>query len=164
VTIQTISSKELPISHESKSEWPEITPGERFSIRVSSEETNGAYTMLEILAEHRNGTAMHVHEKEDEHFLILEGTGHFANGDQRVDVPAGARITVSKGVPHCWCNLSETPLRMLVVFTPGGFDELFRATAKGGDINIAALLDKLGTRFVGPALFDNIYTISSPRS
>jgi hypothetical protein len=36
--------------------------------------------------------------------------------------------------------------------------------AKGGDIDIAAHLDKFGTRLVGPALFDNIYTRFSPRS
>jgi hypothetical protein len=53
---------------------------------------------------------------------------------------------------------------MLVLFTPGGIDELFRTTAKGGDIDIAAHLDKFGTRLVGPGLFDNIYTRFSPRS
>jgi hypothetical protein len=53
---------------------------------------------------------------------------------------------------------------MLVLFTPGGIDEMFRTTAKGGDSNIAAILDKFGTRIVGPTLFDNIYTRFSPRS
>jgi hypothetical protein len=109
--MQTKSSKGLPIRHHTKSEWSEVTPGERFSIRVSSEETNGAYTMLEVIADHRNGTPMHVHQNEDEHF-----------------------------------------------------NELFRTTAKGGDHNIAAILDKFGTTIVGPALFDNIYTRFSPRS
>ena len=97
--------------HDSKSEWFEITAGERFSIRVSSEETESAYTMLEVVADHRNGTPMHVHQNEDEHFIILEGTAHFAYGDKTVDAPAGANITVSKGIRHAWCNLSEGALR-----------------------------------------------------
>jgi mannose-6-phosphate isomerase-like protein (cupin superfamily) len=164
MTIQTKSLNELPIGHQSKSEWSEITPGERFSIRVSSEETNSAYTMLEIVADHRNGTPMHVHQNEDEHFIILEGTAHFAYGDKTVEVPAGTNITVRRGIPHAWCNLSKSPLHMLVLFTPGGIDEMFRTTAKGGDSNIAAILDKFGTRIVGPTLFDNIYTRFSPRS
>jgi mannose-6-phosphate isomerase-like protein (cupin superfamily) len=150
--------------HDSKSEWSEITPGERFSIRVSSEETNSAYTMLEIVADHRNGTSMHVHQNEDEHFIILEGTARLAYGDKTVDAPAGTNITVSKGIHHAWCNLSESPLRMLVLFTPGGIDEMFRTTSNGGANNIADLLDKFGTRIVGPTLYDNIYTIFSPRS
>jgi mannose-6-phosphate isomerase-like protein (cupin superfamily) len=162
--MQTKSFKELPINHETKSEWSEVTPGERFSIRVSSEETNGAYTMLEVVADHWNGTPMHVHQNEDEHFMILEGTAHLAYGDRTVDAPAGTNITVSKGIHHAWCNLSKSSLRMLVLFTPGGIDELFRTTAKGDNHNIAAILDKFGTRIVGPALFDNIYTRFSPRS
>lgn len=156
--------KGLPISHGSKSEWSDITPGERFSIRVPSEETNGAYTMLEIVADHRNGTPMHVHQNEDEHFIILEGTARFAYGDKTADAPAGTNITVRRGIPHAWCNLCKSSLRMLVLFTPGGIDELFRTAAKSGDTDIAALLDKFGTRMVGPALFDNIYTRFSPRS
>jgi mannose-6-phosphate isomerase-like protein (cupin superfamily) len=72
----TTSSNQVPISHESKNEWSEITPGERFSIRVSSKETNSVYTMLEIVVDHRKGTPMHIHQNEDEHFIILEGTAH----------------------------------------------------------------------------------------
>jgi mannose-6-phosphate isomerase-like protein (cupin superfamily) len=164
MAIHTTSSNQLPISHESKNEWSEITPGERFSIRVSSEETNSVYTMLEIVADHRNGTPMHIHQNEDEHFIILEGTAHLACGDKTVDAPAGTSISVSRGIHHAWCNLSKTPLRMLVLFTPGGIDEMFRTTAQGGDNNIAALLEKFGTRIVGPTLVDNIYTRFSPRS
>jgi len=84
--------------------------------------------------------------------------------EKTVDAPTGTNITVSKGIPHAWCNLSESPLRMLVLFMPGGLDELFRMAAKDGDLNIAALLDKFGTRMIGPTLFDNIYTIFSPRA
>jgi hypothetical protein len=51
---------------------------------------------------------------------------------------------------------------MLVLFTPGGIDVLFRTTAKSGLINEATLLEKFGTKMVGPALFENIYTILSP--
>jgi mannose-6-phosphate isomerase-like protein (cupin superfamily) len=164
MAIHTTSSNQLPISHESKNEWSEITPGERFSIRVSSKETNSVYTMLEIVVDHRNGTPMHIHQNEDEHFIILEGTAHLACGDKTVDAPAGTSISVSRGIHHAWCNLSKTPLRMLVLFTPGGIDEMFRTTAQGGDNNIAALLEKFGTRIVGPTLVDNIYTRFSPRS
>ena len=32
--------------------------------------------MLEIVVDHRNGTPMRIHQNEDEHFIILEGTAH----------------------------------------------------------------------------------------
>jgi hypothetical protein len=31
--------------------WSDVTPGERFSIRVSSEDSDGSNTMLEVFAE-----------------------------------------------------------------------------------------------------------------
>jgi mannose-6-phosphate isomerase-like protein (cupin superfamily) len=164
VKIQTKISKGLRTCHRGQSEWSEVTPGELFSIRVSSEDSNGAYTMLEVVADRQNGTPMHIHQNQDEHFIILEGTAHFVYGDKTVDAPAGTNITVSRGIPHAWCNLSESPLRMLVLFTPGGIDELFRTIAKSGAINETALFDKYGTVLVGPALYENIYTIVSPRS
>jgi mannose-6-phosphate isomerase-like protein (cupin superfamily) len=143
--------------------WSEVTRGERFTIRTTSAETNGAFTMLEIVAEPRNGVPMHVHENEEEHFIVLEGTAHMANGDRRVDVVAGSSITVGKGVPHAWCNLSNIPLRMLVVFTPGGIEELFRQSPLLNDGDKVALANKYGTRITGPALFDDLHTIYSPR-
>jgi hypothetical protein len=35
-----------------------------------------------------------------------------------------AFITLSKGVPHAWCNLSHSPLRMVVIALPGGCEEI----------------------------------------
>ncbi|MCA6111611.1 cupin domain-containing protein [Bradyrhizobium cenepequi] len=145
-------------------EWSEVTRGERYLIRTSSEDTDGAYSMLEIVADPRNGVPMHVHDNEEEHFIILEGRAFIANGDSRVEVGVGSSITIGRGVPHAWCNLSEdVPLRMLVLFSPGGLEELFRRNAGTEPADMIALAEKFGTRITGSALFDNLYTISSPR-
>jgi hypothetical protein len=90
--VQKTFSKGLPINHGSRCEWPSVTPGEHFSVRVSSEETDGTYTMLEIVADHRNGTPMHLHQNEDEHFIILEGMAHLPYGEKTVNAPAGTNI------------------------------------------------------------------------
>ena len=145
-------------------EWREVTPGERFIIRTSSEDTNGLYSMLEVVADPQNGVPIHIHANEDEHFIILDGTAHMAIGDKRWDLESGSSVTVPKGVPHAWCNRSNTPLRMLVLFSPGGIDELFRENARRDNVDVMALADKFGTRMIGPALFDNIYTVLSPRA
>jgi mannose-6-phosphate isomerase-like protein (cupin superfamily) len=159
----TISTKEHTIGHACMYHWQEVTPGERFIIRTPSGDTNGLYSMLEVIADPRNGVPIHVHENEDEHFIVLEGTAHIAIGDKRSDVEVGSSITVPKGIPHAWCNRSNTPLRMLVLFSPGGIDELFRENAGRDNVDVMALADKFGTRMIGPALFDDIYTILSPR-
>ncbi len=163
VTALKISTEE-PNSHQGNGEWLQITPGERFKVRTSVDETEGAYTMLEMVAAPRNGAPMHIHKNEDEHFIVLEGTLHIVNGDKTLDAPAGTAVTVSKGVPHGWCNLADTPVRMLLVFSPGKIEGLFKETAVRESDDIAALLDKFGVLIVGPALPEGIYTVFSPRA
>jgi mannose-6-phosphate isomerase-like protein (cupin superfamily) len=144
--------------------WREHTPGERYIIRTSFDETNGAYSILEVLADHLNGVVQHVHQNEDEHVLVLEGKAYFANGDKRVVLTAGSVLTVVKGVSHAWCILDAIPLRMLVIFTPGGLDEMFRKTEKVRDpLSLASIHKTFGTAMTGPALFDNIFTKECPR-
>ena len=85
-----------------------------------------------------------------------------ANDDRTSEVGAGAAVTVNKGVPHAWCNLSEVPLRLLVVFSPGNVEGLFRKVAERQSDDIAAILQRFGCRVVGPALLENIHRFNSP--
>ena len=162
MTTSEIRTAVLPNGPHGNGEWLQITPGERFKIRTSVEETEGAFATLKLVADPRNGTPMHVHKNEDEHFIVLEGTLHIANGDQTSDAPAGTTVTVGRGVPHAWCNLSEVPLRMLLVFSPGHIERLFREVAARENDDISAILDKFGCLIVGSALLEGAYSISSP--
>ena len=164
MTASKESTGVLPNTHQIKSEWLQITPGERFKIRTSVEETAGAYTMLELLVDSRNGVPMHIHRNEDEHFIVLDGTLHVAIGDKTLDAVAGTAVTVSKGIPHAWCNLSDTPLRILVVLSPGHIEGLFRAVAvRQSDDELPPLAERYGIEIIGPALHEGIYSITSPR-
>jgi mannose-6-phosphate isomerase-like protein (cupin superfamily) len=147
-----IESQAQSINHHSKGEWLQTRPGERCLIRISAADTNGAYSVVEIVSDAGDGTPMHLHQKEDEHFIVLEGTARIASGDRFFDAPAGTAVTLSKGVPHAWCNLSNSPLRMVVIASPGGVEEILRLIAQGGDIDIVALAEKFGVRNVGPML------------
>jgi quercetin dioxygenase-like cupin family protein len=145
------SSKELSNGLERAEEWSEVTRGERYIVRVSSEQTNGAYSMLEIVADPRNGVPMHIHDNEEEHFIILEGKALIANGDSRAETSAGSSVTIARGVPHAWCNLSEdAPLRMLVLFSPGGLEALFRENATLEPADKVALANKIRHSNHGP--------------
>ncbi|MCA6112589.1 cupin domain-containing protein [Bradyrhizobium cenepequi] len=140
------SLKEPSNGHERENEWSEVIRGERYIIRTSSAETKGIYSMLEVVADARNGVPMHVHDDADEHFIILGGRAFIANGDRKAEVAAGSSITMARGVPHAWCNPSEdAPLRMLVIFSPGGLEELFRRHATTELAEMTALANKYGT-------------------
>jgi mannose-6-phosphate isomerase-like protein (cupin superfamily) len=112
------------ISHENKNEWLQTRPEERCLIRVSSTDTNGAYSVVEIVSDPGDGTPVHIHQNEDEHFIILEGTVRIAHGHKTFDAAAGTAVTLGKGISHAWSNLSDSPLRMVVIASPGGCEEI----------------------------------------
>jgi hypothetical protein len=58
MTTSEIPTEALPNGHQGNGEWLQITPGERFKIRTSVEETEGAFATHELVADPRNGTPM----------------------------------------------------------------------------------------------------------
>ena len=146
-----------------ESEWLENTPGERFKIQTSSSDTGGAYLMLEFEAAPRIGVPLHTHDNEEEHFIIVEGTAQIAVGDKTQDFPAGTSITVGKGIPHAWCNLTDSPVRFLVIFTPGRIEGMFRAIAAKKVDDVKAFASSYGTRIIGPAMHPGLNNIFTPR-
>jgi quercetin dioxygenase-like cupin family protein len=148
---QSGSRNQTPTS-DSDSDWLQTRPGERCLIRTSAADTNGAYSVVEIVAEAGDSTPIHVHQNEDEHFLILEGAARIAYGDKMLDAAAGETISLSRGIPHAWGNASAYPLRMVVIASPGGCEEALRIITKGGDIDLAALAKKFNIRVIGPPL------------
>ncbi|NDW05699.1 cupin domain-containing protein [Jiella pacifica] len=162
-----IPEKRLPAAPDAGPEWREVTPGERFIIRVPAAATRGIYTMLEILAEPRNGVPMHVHANEEEHFVILEGTVNFVRGDDISELSAGDSVTVTRGTPHAWCNLSDGPVRVLIIFSPGHLGRTFRLIGSLQGNDLAAVLESNesdGSTVLGPPPFENIYSVLTPRA
>lgn len=156
----------LPINPNVDSEWREVTPGERFRLLTSAADTNGIYTIIEMVGEARNGVPVHTHANEEEHFVVLEGSVHLTNGDQSLSLSAGDAATVKRGTPHAWCNLSDEPVRMLIIFSPGHMEKAFRmiGALSNGDLEaIASSAENSGSTIVGPPPFDNIYSVLSPR-
>jgi len=64
----------------------------------------------------------HVHKDEDDAFYILEGEMTFTFGNKSAPAPPGTFVLVPPGVPHGFRNDGETPVRMLNVHAPAGFD------------------------------------------
>jgi mannose-6-phosphate isomerase-like protein (cupin superfamily) len=64
----------------------------------------------------------HVHAEEDDAFYILEGELTFTFGDERVAAPPGTFVLVPPGVAHGFQNDGASPMRMLNIHAPAGFD------------------------------------------
>jgi len=145
--------------------WLQVTPDEQLRIRVTAAQTMQAYSVIEIVADPHNGVPLHVHNNEEEHFIVLDGTLDIAVGNRRWDAAAGSCVTVKRGEPHAWCNPSDnTPLHMLAVFSPGRIERLFTAAADVDDVDrIAAIAGRYGTQLIGPPLHERVHSIYSPR-
>lgn len=133
-------------------EWLQWLPGERVAIRVASDITRGSYTVLEVEAGPRSGPPLHVHQNEDEHFIVLEGAVRIVCGERSEDVPAGMTLTVPRGVPHARANLSDAPARMLAIFSPGRIEGLFRQLPAVDRDGIETVAAAYGCRMVGAPL------------
>jgi mannose-6-phosphate isomerase-like protein (cupin superfamily) len=74
-------------------------------------------------------TPLHVHEREDELFHILEGEHVFECGPDRFDVGPGHFLALPRLVPHAHHRVVPGAGRFLVMTCPGGFDGFFRMLA-----------------------------------
>jgi mannose-6-phosphate isomerase-like protein (cupin superfamily) len=134
-------------------EWLQARPGELFLIRIPSSATNGSYSVTEIVSNPGDSTPVHVHEKEDEHMLVVEGIARVLSGDRTFDAAAGTMVSLARGVPHAWGNPTETPIRLAITATPGGCEEALRLIATSGDrLDLRAIADRFAVRQIGPPL------------
>ena len=133
--------------------WLETRPGEHCLIRVSAKDTNGLYSVVEIVSDPGDGTPLHVHEREDEHLVVLEGAARIAYGDKVFDGQTGDVVTLRHGIPHAWGNRSKAPLRIVFVVLPGGCEEALELIANGRPTDIPAIAEKFQIRVIGPTPF-----------
>jgi mannose-6-phosphate isomerase-like protein (cupin superfamily) len=65
----------------------------------------------------------HVHDEEDDAFLILEGELTFDLDDGPAAAGPGTFVLIPPGVRHGFTNHTSEPVRMLNIHAPGGFDQ-----------------------------------------
>jgi quercetin dioxygenase-like cupin family protein len=132
--------------------WYDAAAGERIAVRLSSRDTNGAYAIVESVAAPGCCVPMHLHQNEEEHFVVLAGTYRFAVGDKIFDAAAGTSVTVPKGAPHAWRNLSSSPSRLLVIFTPGGLERMIQDVINAPAGKVEEVAARYGCLIVGPPI------------
>jgi quercetin dioxygenase-like cupin family protein len=93
-------------------------------IRATAEMTNGAFG----LAEHWSmppgfASPYHTHHLEDEAFYVLEGTLAVVCGGEWMTAGPGAFVFGPREIPHGFKVVGDTPVRMLLLCSPGGFEK-----------------------------------------
>lgn len=95
------------------------------TFKVLSEETKGAYAILEQQIPAGHGPPLHVHRHETEIFYILEGQFEFTVGDKKVPAPVGTTLVGPRDIPHTFRNIGSEVGRLLLTVIPGRFSNYF---------------------------------------
>ncbi|HEU0075549.1 MAG TPA: cupin domain-containing protein [Dehalococcoidia bacterium] len=133
-------------------------PGHPIEFKATSGDTRGAYALIEGRVT-GDGPPQHVHQHEEEAFYILEGELNVKLGDETVNAKPGAFILVPRGTTHTFWNAGSTPAKLLVLFSPGGFEDYFAEVVGEGNIDTEtfiargmAVAEKYHLDIVGPPL------------
>src|SRR5258708_28551170 len=94
------------------------------TVRIASRQTDGAYCVGEMTTVPGDGVSLHVHDRDEEFYYILEGAYEMQAGDEGFTAEAGSMVVIPRDVPHQFRNAGAVPARALMIFRPGGFDEL----------------------------------------
>lgn len=100
--------------------------GALVTIALDGAATDGALAIVEELAPEGMRTPPHLHRREDETFVVLEGEVSFdCDGEATVGGP-GAVVHLPRGVPHSF-EVTSKRARFLNLLAPAGFEGFFRA-------------------------------------
>ena len=98
------------------------------AVLASASDTNGALGVIEVASPSGAVPPLHVHEREDEAFYVLEGEYSVLVGDDVIKASPGAWVWGPRGVPHGYQIDSERG-RHLSLTMPGGFEAFFEEVA-----------------------------------
>ncbi len=97
--------------------------GEVITLKATSEDTNGAWTLMEFnVPPHFAGPPLHWHKEETEGFYILSGTVTLQIEERVVKAPTGSFALVPPGVVHTFSNQEDVASTFLSLLSPGGFE------------------------------------------
>lgn len=98
---------------------------------LSTADSGGAMSIVDSVSPLGSGPPRHVHEREDEIFVVLTGQCEFWLEGARFVRGPGETAFVPRGSNHTFRVVGGGPSRHLVILTPGGFEGFFADMARG---------------------------------
>jgi mannose-6-phosphate isomerase-like protein (cupin superfamily) len=95
------------------------------NIMIGAKDTGGAFELIEEVCQPGFMSRMHLHNDRSQTFYIVEGSASVIVGEEHFDASQGSCVHVPPGVPHQ--IESEDGVKMIMVFSPGGMENLFSA-------------------------------------
>lgn len=128
-------------------------------IKLSGEDTDGAYAIMEDHTPPQQGPPLHRHLQEDESFYVIEGQYLFEVDGKQIHAGPGSAVYAPQGTAHRFQNTGLTTGKLLVIVQPAGLDSFFidiDAATKGArepDLAVVVpIFEKHGLELLGPPL------------
>ncbi len=102
--------------------------GAEVLVKAGTEETGGAFNLLEVRGPRGFATPLHIHYAEDVAVFLLEGSLTIYWGDERKEAMAGSYFFQPRGTPHGF-RVTGDGARVLYLTVPAGFDGLVSASS-----------------------------------
>ena len=99
--------------------------GDLITLKLTSEDTGGAFSLFEGLVPPGGGPPPHIQHREDESFYVLEGEFEILVGEETIPAGAGSCVHVPSGTLHTFKNVGTSPGRLLGLVAPGGLEKFF---------------------------------------
>jgi mannose-6-phosphate isomerase-like protein (cupin superfamily) len=104
--------------------------GDELTVLLGGEQTGGKHMCGILVTPPGVGPPPHVHENDDEWFVVIEGRAEFFVNGVWTEAGPGQCAYLPKGTPHTFRNIGDTPLRMVLHTSPAGFEVFFARMAK----------------------------------
>jgi quercetin dioxygenase-like cupin family protein len=101
--------------------------GTKMTVKVSEEQSEGAYSLIEMVHPPNVGPSLHTHPRGAEAFYVLEGTYTIRCGQDLYAASVGDFIFIPKGIPHNY-HSGACGGRVLVL-SPAGLENYFAGVA-----------------------------------
>jgi quercetin dioxygenase-like cupin family protein len=95
-----------------------------YEVLASADETGGKLTAMRMTIPPGMGPPPHTHDGEETVFVI-SGEAHYHIGGETYEGGPGSFFYVPPGVEENFEPAGDTPLELLVLYTPGGIDRFF---------------------------------------
>lgn len=104
--------------------------GEQVILHLTGAQTGGKVTAWTEITPPGSGPPPHYHLKEDEWFLVQDGTMAFFYDNRWHELGPGGVAFMPREAIHTFKNIGTTPSRMLVHTSPSGFETFFARCAQ----------------------------------
>jgi quercetin dioxygenase-like cupin family protein len=121
---------------------------DHFIYKVTHEDADGRFALLEGGLAPRMLIPPHVHEREDEMTIVVRGRLGARVGDQEYELGPGGVLLKPRGIPHAMWNPTDAPSMLLEYITPSAYVAFFEeVAARGGFEANREALDSLAAKY-----------------